>query len=122
MNVITNRPIIDGENSQNDYYSNAGGKTPKKKRTGEFGKNLKEKTQKGYVRLKEAGGIPVIEKLLGLAPSETVIETPSGTDITMTNDGKAPMTTTKKVLIGVGIAGAIGLIWYFGFHKNAPKK
>ena len=47
MNVITNRPIIDGENSLNDYYSNAGGKTPKKKKTGEFGKKLKEGGQKG---------------------------------------------------------------------------
>lgn len=119
MNVITNRRIIDG-NNLNDDYSNAGGKKPKKKRTGEFGKNVREKTQKGYIRLKEAGGIPVIENLLGLTPSQTVVES-TNLDIQPPSDTKPPMSTTKKVLIGVGIAGAIGLIWYFGFRKNAPK-
>lgn len=119
MNVITNRRIIDGDNL-NDDYSNAGGKKPKKKRTGEFGKNVREKTQKGYIRLKEAGGIPVIENLLGLTPSQTVVES-TNLDIQPPSETKAPMSTTKKVLIGVGIAGAIGLIWYFGFRKNAPK-
>lgn len=119
MNVITNRRIIDG-NNLNDDYSNAGGKKPKKKRTGEFGKNVREKTQKGYIRLKEAGGIPVIENLLGLTPSQTVVES-TNLDIQPPTDTKPPMSPTKKVLIGVGIAGAIGLIWYFGFRKNAPK-
>jgi hypothetical protein len=119
MNVITNRRIIDGDNL-NDDYSNAGGKKPKKKRTGEFGKNVREKTQKGYIRLKEAGGIPVIENLLGLTPSQTVVES-TNLDIQPPSDTKPPMSTTKKVLIGVGIAGAIGLIWYFGFRKNASK-
>lgn len=120
MNVITNRQIIDGDNNSNDYYSNAGGKRTKRKRTGELGKNIREKTQKGYTRLKEAGGIPVIENLLGLTPSQTVVES-TNLDIQPQPETKPPMSTTKKVLIGVGIAGAIGLIWYFGFRKNAPK-
>jgi hypothetical protein len=119
MNVITNRRIIDGDNL-NDDYSNAGGKKPKKKRTGEFGKNVREKTQKGYIRLKEAGGIPVIENLLGLTPSQTVVES-TNLDIQPPSDTKPPMSTTNKILIGVGIAGAIGLIWYFGFRKDASK-
>jgi hypothetical protein len=122
MNVITNRRIIDGDNNQDDFYSNARGKRTKRKRKGQFGKNLRDTTQRGYVRFKEAGGIPVVENLLGLAPSQTMVDSPAGTDFPITDNTKPPMTTTKKVLIGLGIASAIGLIWYFGFRKNAPKK
>ena len=126
MNVITNRPILDGEEATNEGYSYARGqrtRRTKSARTGEFQKKAKEFGQRGYTRLKEAGAFPVIENLLGLTPSQTVIETPKGNEIIMTDDGKPQKsTTTRKVLIVVGIAGAIGLIWYFGFRKNAPKK
>lgn len=121
MNVITSRPIIDGETSRVDEFSNARGKRTKRQRTGNLGKKVKEGGNRAYVRLKEAGALPVIENLLGLAPTQVQNQitdenfTPSPTE-------KAPMSTTTKVLIGVGIAGTIGLIWYFGFYKKNAKK
>lgn len=121
MNVITSRPIIDGDTAMIDSFSNAGGKKPKKKRTGEFGKKIKEGGNKAYVRLKEAGALPVIENLLGLQPTQPTTEVTDGNVLPPTTE-KEPMSTTNKVLIGVGIVGAIGLIWYFGFRKDAPKK
>jgi len=121
MNVITSRPIIDGDTTMIDNFSNAGGKADKKKRRKEVGKKIKEGGNKAYVRLKEAGAIPVIENLLGLQPSNPPTTEPTDGNILPPTE-PTPMSTTKKVLIGVGIAGAIGLIWYFGFRKDAPKK
>ena len=120
MNVITSRPIIDGDSAMIDSFSNAGGKTDRKKRRKEVGKKIKEGGNKAYVRLKEAGALPVIENLLGLQPTQTTTEVIDGNVLPPTEN--PPMSTTKKVLIGVGIVGAIGLIWYFGFRKDAPKK
>jgi hypothetical protein len=35
---------------------------------------------------------------------------------------KEPMSNTTKILIGVGVAGAVGLaVWYFGFRKKNGK-
>jgi len=124
MNVITSRPVYD-ETTSNccgtssfDDYSYARGK--KKVRSGKF----KEKAKQGYQRVKEAGGLSFLENVLGLnqQPTNTQLTDTNIPDADLNVQTKKPMSTTTKVLIGVGVVGAIGLVWYFGFRKKGAKK
>jgi len=124
MNVITSRPVYD-ETTSNccgmssfDDYSYAKGK--KKVRSGKF----KEKAKQGYQKVKEAGGLSFLENVLGLnqQPTNTQLTDTKIPDTDLNVQVKEPMSTTTKVLIGVGVVGAIGLIWYFGFRNKGAKK
>lgn len=122
MNIITNRKIIT-EDSSNccgmssfDNYSNAKGKG-KKQRSGKF----KEKVQGGYQRVKEAGGLSFLENVLGLNQQGTIQDNQLP-DAPLDIKVKEPMSNTTKILIGVGVAGAVGLaVWYFGFRNKGGK-
>lgn len=126
MNVITNRQVIT-EDSSNccgmssfDDYSYAKGKG-KKQRSGK----LKEKVQGGYQRVKEAGGLSFLENVLGLnqqAQNQGTMQGNQLPDANLNVQVKEPMSNTTKILIGVGVAGAVGLaVWYFGFRKKGGK-
>jgi len=126
MNVITNRRVITEDTSNCcgtssfDDYSYAKGKG-KKPRSGKF----KEKLQGGYTRVKEAGGLGFLENILGLNQQAQNQGTTQGNQLPDENLNikvKEPMSNTTKILIGVGVAGAIGLaVWYFGFRKKNGK-
>lgn len=124
MNVITNRQIIT-EDSSNccgmssfDDYSNAKGK---KIRSGQ----LKDKVKGGYQRVKEAGGLSFLENVLGLnqqAQNQGTNQTNQLPDANLNVEVKQPMSNTTKILIGVGVAGVVGLaVWYFGFRNKGGK-
>ena len=126
MNVITNRRVITEDTSNCcgtssfDDYSYAKGKG-KKVRSGKF----KEKLQGGYTKVKEAGGLSFLENILGLNQQSQNQGTIQGNQLPETNVNvqmKQPMSNTTKILIGVGVAGAVGLaVWYFGFRKKNGK-
>jgi hypothetical protein len=98
MNVITNAPIIEESSSLNGKKA--------RKSTGKLGANLKT----GYGKLVDAGAFPVIGNLLGLNPTPvTPIDT---TEVTPIDTTPPPMSTTKKVVIGVVVVGVIvGIIY-----------
>lgn len=126
MNVITNRRVITEDTSNCcgtssfDDYSYAKGKG-KKPRSGKF----KEKLQGGYTKVKEAGGLSFLENVLGLnqqAQNQGTMQGNQLTDQNLNIKVKEPMSNTTKILIGVGVAGAVGLaVWYFGFRKKNGK-
>ena len=126
MNIITNRQVLAEDNSNCcgtssfDDYSYAKGKG-KKVRSGKF----KEKLQGGYTKVKEAGGLSFLENILGLNQQSQNQGTIQGNQLPETNVNvqmKQPMSNTTKILIGVGVAGAVGLaVWYFGFRKKGGK-
>ena len=126
MNVITNRRVITEDTSNCcgmssfDDYSYAKGK-PKKPRSGKF----KEKLQGGYTRVKEAGGLGFLENILGLnqqGQNQGTTQDNQLPDANLNIKVKEPMSNTTKILIGVGVAGAVGLaVWYFGFRKKNGK-
>lgn len=119
MLVMTKAPII-------EEMSSANGKKKKTKKNRKFGENLK----KGYGKLRDAGGVAVIENLLGVGAvdpnlaSQTPID--GGTqDLNLPpTDGekdKKPMSkTTKIVLWTVGIVAVAGLSYYL-YTKNKGK-
>lgn len=123
MLIMTKAPII-------EEMSSANGKKKRKKRSGKFGKNLKQ----GYSRLRDAGGVSVIENLLGVGALDPNLasETPVGggasqelnlplTDEKLNDKPKTPMTkTTKIVLWSVGILAVAGLSYYF-YTKSKGK-
>jgi hypothetical protein len=116
MLVTTNAPIVEESSSANG-----------KRRTrqkGQFGKQATEKFRSGYTRLKEAGGLPVIENLLGLGQGTT-----TNTEANFMPPPPPPpppptgMSTTTKVVIGVLVVGAIaGAIYYFTKVKGKTAK
>jgi hypothetical protein len=124
MNVITTRPVYDETmsnccgNSSFDDYSYARGK--KKVRSGQF----KEKAKQGYQRVKEAGGLSFLENVLGLnqQATNTQLTDTNVPDANLNVQTKQPMSTTTKVLIGVGVVGAVGLVLYFALRKKGTKK
>jgi hypothetical protein len=126
MNVITNRQVLTEDTSNCcgmssfDDYSYAKGKG-KKVRSGKF----KEKLQGGYTKVKEAGGLSFLENVLGLnqqAQNQGTMQGNQLTDPNLNIKVKEPMSNTTKILIGVGVAGAVGLaVWYFGFRKKNGK-
>lgn len=126
MNVITNRRVITEDTSNCcgtssfDDYSYAKGKG-KKVRSGKF----KEKLQGGYTKVKEAGGLSFLENVLGLnqqAQNQGTTQDNQLPDANLNVQVKQPMSNTTKILIGVGVAGAVGLaVWYFGFRKKSGK-
>ena len=126
MNIITNRQVLAEDNSNCcgtssfDDYSYAKGKG-KKVRSGKF----KEKLQGGYTKVKEAGGLSFLENILGLnqqSQNQGTIQGNQLTDANLNVQVKQPMSNTTKILIGVGVAGAVGLaVWYFGFRKKSGK-
>ena len=126
MNVITNRQVLTEDTSNCcgmssfDDYSYAKGKG-KKVRSGKF----KEKLQGGYTKVKEAGGLSFLENVLGLnqqAQNQGTMQDNQLTDPNLNIKVKEPMSNTTKILIGVGVAGAVGLaVWYFGFRKKNGK-
>jgi hypothetical protein len=125
MNVITNRPVYDEATSNCcgmssfDDYSNVKGK--KKVKSGKFKENVKG----GYQKVKEAGGLSFLENILGLNQQGTNTQITDTNTLPTTNpqiEVKEPMSTQTKVLIGIGIAGAIGLaVWYFKFRNKSGK-
>ena len=126
MNVITNRRVLTEDTSNCcgmssfDDYSYAKGKG-KKPRSGKF----KEKLQGGYTKVKEAGGLSFLENVLGLnqqAQNQGTMQGNQLPDPNLNIQVKQPMSNTTKILIGVGVAGAVGLaVWYFGFRKKNGK-
>ena len=126
MNIITNRQVLAEDNSNCcgtssfDDYSYAKGKG-KKVRSGKF----KEKLQGGYTKVKEAGGLSFLENILGLnqqSQNQGTIQGNQLPDANLNVQVKQPMSNTTKILIGVGVAGAVGLaVWYFGFRKKSGK-
>lgn len=126
MNVITNRQIIT-EDSSNccgmssfDDYSDARGKT-KKRGSGKF----KEKLQGGYQKVKDSGGLSFLENILGLnqnPQNQNTLQGGNFPDPNVNLNVRQPMSNTTKILIGVGVAGVLGLaIWYFGFKNKGGK-
>ena len=116
MIVRTSAPII-------EESSNASGKR-KKRVKGDFGKRATEKFKGGYAKVKESGALPVIENLLGLGktPETVVTDTTLPTKETEQKDTTPTgMSTTKKVVIGVVILGAI-IGGYLLYKKNVSSK
>jgi hypothetical protein len=112
MIVKTNAPIL-------EESSNVSGK-----KKGTFGKKATEKFKSGYGKVKEAGGLPVIENLLGLSPKTPLTDPLIPTTTVVTTPTPEPMSTTKKVIIGVVVVGAIvGAYMYFkkGQKKSSKK-
>lgn len=113
MLVTTNAPIVEETSSANG----------KKRKKGQFGKQATEKFKSGYSRLKEAGGLPVIENLLGLNQGTT--PNAMATDFMPPPPPPPPtgMSTTTKIVIGVLVAGAVaGAIYYFVKVKGKKSK
>ena len=126
MNIITNRQVLAEDNSNCcgtssfDDYSYAKGKR-KKVRSGKFAEKLKG----GYSRVKESGGLGFLENILGLnqqSQNQGTTQDNQLPDANLNIKVKEPMSNTTKILIGVGVAGAVGLaVWYFGFRKKSGK-
>jgi hypothetical protein len=113
MLVKTSAPIYE-ENS------NANGKRKK----GQFKKKFQTGFQKGYTKIKDAGALPVIESLLGLQIGSGVSTVGTGAEMPQNTNITPPpteMSTTKKVVIGALILGAI-VGAYFYFKAPSPKK
>ena len=115
---MTKAPII-------EEVSSANGKKGKRKKSGKVSDSLK----RGYSRLKEAGGVPVIENLLGIGAVGANVPVDGGNFQTQTQtDEKLPdldlnkkpegmSKTTKIVLISVGVLAVAGISYYL--YKNS---
>lgn len=119
MLVTTNAPIV-------EETSSANGRKKRTRKKSEFGQKATEKLKQGYSRVKEAGGLPVIENLLGL--NQGAIQSNTGTIDAMTPPPPPPPQTTgmsknTKIFIGVLVVGAIaGAIYYFTKVKGKKAK
>ena len=123
MLVISKAPIV-------EEYSNL---TTKEKRAQRKAKTRKvtDKLKGGYTRFKDAGGLPVIENLLGLsaAPAaELAQKTPvlgqedlAAAQLPPQDDkgmgGKKGLSTGQKWAIGLGVAAVLGVVGYFVWKK-----
>lgn len=122
MLVMTKAPII-------EEVSSANGRKGKRAKSGKVSDSLK----KGYTRLKEAGGVPVIENLLGIgAVGANMPPVDGNLLITDPNADKKPdadadkkpegmSKTTKIVLISVGVLAIAGIAYYLYARSKGGK-
>lgn len=123
MLVISKAPIVE------EQFSNLT-KEERQARRKRRSKKATETFKGGYTRFKEAGGLPVIENLLGLtaAPAaDLAAQTPVIGDKDLAG-GKLPqddlgqgtkkgLTSGQKWAIGIGVAAVIGVAGYFLYKK-----
>ena len=119
MNIITSAPIL--HNGKRIKFSNAGGdKTPSEgKPAVDAGKDGVTPGKKKQDILDKAGKAKGwFDKAKGIFGhnDNTVVDAP--VDNTSAAPSKKGMTTQTKVLIGVGIAGLLGIAYYMS-HKKA---
>ncbi len=122
MLVISKAPIVEEE------FSNLT-QEQRRARRKQRSRKATETFKGGYSRFKEAGGLPVIENLLGLSaapPSDLAAQTPVlgkedlATQLPVDDGGKGArkqLTKGQKWAIGLGVAAVLGVVGYYVWKK-----
>jgi hypothetical protein len=123
MLVISKAPIVEEHSNLTAEQRKARRRQRSKKATDTF--------KGGYSRFKEAGGLPVIENLLGLGaapPADLAQKTPVlGNDELASKlpiddggmKGKKGLSKTQKWMIGIGVAAVLGVAGYYIYKRYA---
>lgn len=120
MNVITSAPMFVNAKASNtdpsELYSGSNGELMKKAKENAKGDGKKrrgmvwDKTKGAWVKAQDTGLLSSIGAFFGAGQATTDTTVPA--DTLPDPNAKQPMSTTTKILIGVGVAAAIGLVWY----------